>query len=374
MKILHVASHWGMYRGGAVQLTRIAIEQQKRGHEVSVAFSDKYLKNPLQRYRDINSWKFLEKYGVKSLPVRYRGAFGHKRFLKLFLKERFDIIHVHRNEALLKTTKALSGYDVPIVAQRGTISKPNKPHLIKAFRSNNVKAIIAVAEAVKNSMVETIGADKKDIIHSIYGSVDVDLFSPKRPDLDILRELNLPQKAKIIGSLSSYRKSKKIENLLYSLEHLLKEDKHIYGIFLGSDLHKTIIPLSKQLGIEKNCRFLGYRADIRPYLSIMNVSVVAASGQEGLSGVLRESLAMEIPVISTDCAGNNEIVDDKKTGLLIPVDQLDELTDAIRWSFENHLESKEMAKNGRKWILENCTPKVQAQQLDKIYNKMTPPQ
>ncbi|MCP3932610.1 MAG: glycosyltransferase family 4 protein [Bacteroidetes bacterium] len=371
MKILHVASHWGLYRGGAVQLSRIAIEQQRRGHHVTVVFSDKYLKNPYKRYKDISSWKSLETHGVRCRPLRYRGFIGYKRLLKFVIKEKFDLVHVHRNEALLNTTKALLGYDIPVIAQRGTISKPDKPSLMAGFQAKNVKAIVTVADAVKKSVIDTLGLEEKNNVYTIYGSVDIEFFSPRSPDLTIYRELKIPVNAKIIGSLSSYRKTKNIEHILYALKELLTEDSNIYGIFLGLDLHKSIIPLSKQLGIENHCRFLGHQSDITRYLSIMDVSVMTANGQEGLSGVIRESLAMEIPVISTDCAGNNEIIKHKETGLLIPVDDLDELIHAMRWSFENSEKVMQMAKNGRKWVLENCTPEVQVDRLDVIYKSAT---
>jgi len=369
MKILHVASHWGVYRGGAVQLSRIAMEQKKRGNKVGIVFPDKYLKNPYKRYKDVGSWNFLRKYGIKIQPIRFSASGGHKRLVQHILKEKYDIIHAHRNEALLSTTRSLMKYDIPIIAQRGTITKPDKPHLIAGFRSKNVKAIVTVANAVKKMMTQVIGKDKKNIIHTVYGSVDTKLFAPRNPDMKILDKLNLPENAKIIGSLSSYRKTKKIDNILYSLKELIKEDPLIYGVFLGSKLHKKIIPLAKKLGIMTKCRFLGHQSNIIPYISIFNLNIVAANDQEGLSGVLRESLSMGIPSISTDCAGNNEIIVNKQTGLLIPVDDINALTNAIQWSFSNKKASMEMAERGRKWVLDNCTPDVQVNRLDKIYSQ-----
>ena len=46
---------------------------------------------------------------------------------------------------------------------------------------------------------------------------------------------------------------------------------------------------------------------------------VLSSDFEGLSNALLEAMMMGIPCISTDCAGSDEIIEDMKNGLLVPV-------------------------------------------------------
>jgi glycosyltransferase involved in cell wall biosynthesis len=102
----------------------------------------------------------------------------------------------------------------------------------------------------------------------------------------------------------------------------------------------------------------------------MDFTIVAAIDQEGLIGVLRESLAMEVPVISTDCAGNSEIVIDKKTGLLVPPRNTKTLVEAMEWALTNPRVMKEMARRGREWIYHNCTIDVQCDGLLKVYKQV----
>ena len=102
----------------------------------------------------------------------------------------------------------------------------------------------------------------------------------------------------------------------------------------------------------------------------MDVTFRAANAQEGLSGVLRESLAMEIPVISTRCAGNEEIIKHGETGLIIPVDDQAALRNAIRWALDNPGKMRTMAQKGRQWVVDHCSAKAQADQLTRIYSSI----
>ncbi len=372
MKILHVASHWAVIRGGAIQLSRMAEEQHSRGHDVTVVFPDQLLRNPVVRKKNIDSWKALGAKGIKIKKIGFRSINGTRRLGSFLKKNSFDIIHVHRNEALIKTTKVLELYQIstPVVVQRGTITSFSKAHLVSAFKSPCVKAYTVVAKAVKDVLINVLGKDSEKMIHIVYGSVDVDKFSPAPKDQKILSLTGFPENAKIIGSLSSYRKSKRLDLLLNVLSEIMAKDKEIYAVFLGANMHKEIIPMAKNLGIYEKCYFAGFQEDIRPWLSIMDLSVVAADDQEGLSGVLRESLSMEIPAVSTSCAGNIEIIQHGKTGLLVPVNDKKALENSILWAVSHHKEMQKMAENGRKWVTSHCSAKIQVDQLDKIYASM----
>ncbi len=372
LKILHIASHWSLIRGGAVQLSRMAREQQGRGHHVTVVFSDRVIKNPLQRKRDIRSWAPLAQSDVHVIPMRYRSFNGANRLARFLCRENFDIIHAHRNEAMLAVTKALAKtpLSTPVVIQRGTISVPAKPHLLKALCAPHVKAHVVVADAVKTVLVEALGQNKTHMIHTVYGSVELERFSPQPRNTEIISRTGFPSCARIVGSLSSFRRAKRLDLILQALARIMATDNTVYGLFLGANLHQEIIPLARKLGIGHRCFFAGFQQDIRPWLSVMDVTVMAADAQEGLSGVLRESLAMEIPAISTSCAGNDEIIHHRETGLLIPMNDLPALEQALTWALGHPSEMKEMARMGRQWVRTHCSVAIQVDRLDNIYEQI----
>ncbi len=72
----------------------------------------------------------------------------------------------------------------------------------------------------------------------------------------------------------------------------------------------------KSLGLEKYILLTGYRKDIPEILKICDIAI-SCSYREGLPFNLIEAQMSELPCVVTNCRGNNEIVEENKTGFLI---------------------------------------------------------
>jgi len=64
---------------------------------------------------------------------------------------------------------------------------------------------------------------------------------------------------------------------------------------------------------------------------------ILPSKSEGWGNVLVEALACGCPVVSTDCGGPREILDDGKFGLLVPPGDIKKLEEAISLALVNPL-------------------------------------
>lgn len=67
--------------------------------------------------------------------------------------------------------------------------------------------------------------------------------------------------------------------------------------------------LAKNLNVDKNIQFLGYRTDIPKLMKISDLAV-STSRQEGLPVNLMEAMFCNLPIIATDCRGNRDLADD----------------------------------------------------------------
>lgn len=77
---------------------------------------------------------------------------------------------------------------------------------------------------------------------------------------------------------------------------------------------------------------------------------ILSSNYEGMPNALMESLALGIPSISTDCpcGGPKELIVNNKDGLLIPVNDLKSLVNAIETLINNEDMCQEFSKNSNK--------------------------
>ncbi|MBI3735645.1 glycosyltransferase family 4 protein [Candidatus Sumerlaeota bacterium] len=369
MKICHVASHEGVYRGGAVQLCRMALAQKERGHNVAVVVYQRAKRPAAERARDADTWKPLTDSGIRVEFVDYARPRGLLRLRWILRSGAFDIVHAHRDQALRAVYLSTLWLHGPkIVAQRGTTSIPGF-FVSRILRSRRVGAVVAVAKAVKDVLAESVRVDARKI-RVVYGSVDLGKFAPRALEESLRTRLGISTDANVIGSLSAYRKAKGLEKLMKSLAPVLQSHPTAHAVFLGSNIPEKLAPTLNKLNLAARCHLLDHQSDVAGWLAAMNITVVAATEREGLSGVLRESLAMEIPVISTDCSGNGEIVRDKVTGLLVPAGNVAAMSDALSWALDHPAEMKAMAKAGRAWVSENCSPEFQSQALERIYETL----
>jgi glycosyltransferase involved in cell wall biosynthesis len=71
-------------------------------------------------------------------------------------------------------------------------------------------------------------------------------------------------------------------------------------------------------------------ADARSLLPALDL-FVQPSDTEGLPNVVLEAAAAGLPIIATDTGGTSEIIDDEKSGVLVPVADASAMAHAIDW-------------------------------------------
>jgi glycosyltransferase involved in cell wall biosynthesis len=64
--------------------------------------------------------------------------------------------------------------------------------------------------------------------------------------------------------------------------------------------------------------FTGFRPDVPEMLQLLDVVAHASIDPEPFGRVIAEALAMKRPVIATRAGGPTEIIDDSRTGFLVP--------------------------------------------------------
>lgn len=107
------------------------------------------------------------------------------------------------------------------------------------------------------------------------------------------------------------------------------------NILGDGDLRQSLEQLAQELGIADRVNFLGFQHD--PFSHMRRADIfVLSSRWEGFGNVLVEAMAMGTPVVSTDCPhGPAEIIEDDKTGLLVPTENPEALAAALQRLIDN---------------------------------------
>ena len=105
----------------------------------------------------------------------------------------------------------------------------------------------------------------------------------------------------------------------------------IYG---DGELRVELEQLVKEFRIEKNVVFGGNVEDVHSRIADAEMFVLP-SNYEGLSNALLEAMMMGLPCISTRCAGSDEYIVNKENGILVEIDDKNEMKEAILSYIEN---------------------------------------
>ncbi len=360
LKILHLLTHTRIGSGGAIQAWLVSRELAKLGHSVTFALQERHGRT------DAATKARVESIGCRYVGLPLSGLSGVAAVRRL-IAERFDVVHLHRELALTQYLRAAPfAPDGAAIANVGT-SKP--PNLLQAWRlkSRRIDRIVVVAEALKTLLATTAGVAPVKI-STVYGAFDEQRFHAEVEPYDRTREFGVPADAKIVGVVANLDSKKGHKFFVRAAAQVLKQRDDCWFICAGGG---DIAKLERRAALADlpadRLIALGFRDDVPRLLKTFDLSVCASSRGEGLTGALRESLAVGTPVVSTSIAGNVELVRHKETGLLVPPMDPDALARAILESLDDPAASRSRAQAGQAIVRARFTSAARARHMERVY-------
>jgi len=363
LRILQIIVQSNLRAGGAVQLFRLSKELVKRGHYVYTLFDD----DPDYRNHfaifdgsgiDLN---FLRMHRVKPDIPTIKTV---KKLRSIIKKGRFDIIHAHKGNAVDLVWLATIGLDIPIVANIGAAFQVNYFQSFK-YRSAGIRRIIAVARAVKDVMVET-GKIDPGKIEVVWGSVDTEQFHPGIRST-LREEFSVPGSKRVIGFVGNPSKRKGLQYLIEAFEQLAGKYDDIVLMVVGVNERELGDFTISNEAAKSRIIPCGFRKDIPNCMAAFDIYVFAGLVNEGLAGTLREAAAMELPIVTTDVAGNAELIHDNHSGLAVPPYDASALARALEFLLDNKDKAVQFGKKARDFVVNNMTNELRVDKIEKIY-------
>ncbi len=128
--------------------------------------------------------------------------------------------------------------------------------------------------------------------------------------------------------------------------------------------------LAAELGLNGAVEFTGFRSDVPQLIEALDVLVHASTLPEPFGQVVVEGMAAGKPVVATDGGGVKEIIEDGRTGLLVPMGNAGAMADALLRLLRDPDLCRRMGEAGARHVRENFTIEQTTAQVQEVYEML----
>ena len=194
---------------------------------------------------------------------------------------------------------------------------------------------------------------KKANVQTLYIGTDDERFNPSKYNKEeLLDKYKLPKDKLIITMIARLSDEKRPEMFVEICKRIHNEHPNTYFVIGGDG------PLMKKVErlVDSNFKLLGMVSNSEEIYRISDITINCSS-LEGLALTSYESLAMGVPVISTDVGGQTELIDNTVGGVVHYNDQADAKT--YDEEINEYVKEADRVINNLDKIKSNCRKKIQ---------------
>lgn len=377
-RVLHLITR--MIRGGAQENTlATAIGLRQKGYEVTLLTGPSWgkegeiLTEALEAgvevvlipalVREISPWKDL-------------AAFV--RLKSLFSQTRFEILHTHTSKAGVLGRFAAHWTGIPVVIHtpHGHVFHSYFPGwkesvflFLERLSARGSDRLIALTSQCREEHLKLrVGTPEKWV--TVPSGVNEERFQGGtfRRD-EILKGLRIPPERRIIGFVGRFAPVKGARYLVEALPEIFRSAANVHCLLVGDGEEKNQLTQKvNELGLKDRVTFTGHREEISGLLSVLEVLVVP-SLNEGMGRVIAEGGLMEKPVVGTRVGGIPELIEEAKTGILIPPRDPSKIAQAVARLLKDPALSKRLGGNLREKVLGGFTERQMIGKIDHVYQE-----
>lgn len=299
------------------------------------------------------------------------------KLTRLFREQAVDVVHTHgykcnviggiaswisKSSLLIRTEHGKP----PTIFNNG-ISKSTFFSLLDYFMGKYVTDQTVSVSSELTSILRRRYPQEK--ITTIYNGIDFSQFAENFKLTDLKAEFGIEDKNKLIGIFARLNHEKGIDLFLRTAKLVSLEAPHIRFFIVGEGpLYKELRNETIRLNIEKQVIFTGFRTDVYGILCQMDV-VVLSSRHEGMPMIILEAMALRRPIVATKVGGLPEVIQDRKTGILVPSGDEFALAKACLELIENPVMAEQLGLNAHEDVKKRFSAQVMLDKLLTLYRE-----
>jgi len=245
--------------------------------------------------------------------------------------------------------------------------KPRLELLLDIVTAKLIDGVIVVSQAARQFAIEDLKIpDNK--IYVVYNGINcLPVVNDVESILRIRAEIGLRSDSSVVACVGSLKEVKGQKYLLQAAPAILAEVPNAQLLIIGDGpLQSALRDLAVTLGIVDKVCFAGSREDVRAILPAIDI-LVSPSLSESFSISILETMAAEKPVVATEVGGIPELVEDRRTGLLVPPENPSAIAQAVVSLLTSPDKSRMFGVAGGQRLREFFTDEKMVRRHEEIY-------
>ena len=364
LSILQILEKGLFSTGSVVQMFQLARGLARRGHRVAIVSRET---------GDVPAKAREEGLDFIALPLRHEFDLGSARRLAGIFDERgVDVVHVHKgiahSVALFATF--FSKRRPVLVVNRG-VSFPLDAFNRLKFHLH-MDAVVTVCEDIKKVIVAS-GKLPSDKVNVVYAGVDLERFDPGKADgARVRREWGLAPEDVLLLQVGA-REWKGWKDLIRAAALLAGDFPKLKTAIVAceDDAKKSeATAFAREQGIEDRVLPIGFRSDMPDVLAAAQIVADLSYEGLGITGTLREAMALGVPVVGSSAGGNPELVVDGESGLLVPPRGVPATAAAVRRLLTDPVLASSLARAARARVEKGFSSEVRLDRIEALYSRL----
>jgi glycosyltransferase involved in cell wall biosynthesis len=344
--------------GGAERhVVDLAVALGREGYEVTVACSiGGGLSEPLEE-ANVPVRPLLDKLVKRRVSVAFA-----RELRRLIREERFDLVHAHIYASAAAAAIAVLGTGVPLVVTEHTeaLWQGRRDRWASRRVYRRAEHIIAVSSAIRRRLIER-DAVPPERITAIHNAVIPASGAPPGALPDDLRA------GPLVGVVARLQPEKGVADFLKAATRVSASLPESRFLVAGDGpLREELLALAERLGVGERVRFLGYRADARALIGLLEVLVVP-SLTEGAPLIVLEAMAAGIPVVASAVGGIPDQIRHDREGLLVPAGDPAALGETLLELLQDPGRARSLGEAGRRRADSEFSHATMVRRIEGVY-------
>ena len=249
------------------------------------------------------------------------------RLRSYFRARKIDLVHTHSSKAgiLGRLAARLAGVPAVVHPVHGWSFNPTQSALRRAayLRLERMAAgltdrLVAVSARNRDEGLE-LGIGRPGRYEVLHSGIDIESYrAPGADRSELRRALGFDESHVVVGAVACLKPQKAPLDFFRAAAAAHADEPRLRFFIAGDgELRPQLESLIRQEGLQEIVRPLGWRRDVPDLLHACDLFLLT-SLYEGLPRTVLQAMAAGVPVVATAVDGTPEVVEDGRTGLLIP--------------------------------------------------------